>query len=87
MQLFFWAVFGAVAGWCTGKIMLSQGRGQSMSVLVGIAAGIGGGFLFDATPFHLEGKMIYASLAAVMSSVVFSILYQYVVVRHEFGAS
>lgn len=85
MQLFFWSMFGVIAGWYTGKIMLCQGRDQLMSVLVGLAAGTGGGFLFNATPLQLDGKMIYSSLVAVMSSVLFSVLYQYVVVRHEFS--
>jgi uncharacterized membrane protein YeaQ/YmgE (transglycosylase-associated protein family) len=85
MQIFFWSIFGAVTGWYTGKFMLSQGRGQWMTVLVGIAAAIGGGMLFDATSFHWEGKMIYTSLVSIMAAVVLTVLYQYVVVRHEFS--
>ena len=85
MGILFCAVLGGVGGWFTGKMMLSHGRDQFVSALVGLAAGAGGGFLFNAAPFHLEGKMIYSTLAAVMSSVIFTVLYQYAFVRHEFG--
>lgn len=85
MQLLFWSIFGAAAGWYTAKIMLSDGRDRWMSTLVGIVAGIGGGFLFDATSFRWEGKMIYTSLASTMAAVTLTVLYQYIVVRHEFS--
>lgn len=83
MQLLFWSMFGAAAAWYTAKIMLSEGRDRSMSLLVGVASGVGGGFFFNATPFRWEGKMIYTSLASTMAAVIFTVLYQYVVVRHE----
>lgn len=87
MQLLFWCVFGAVAGWYTASIMLSEGRDRWMSVLVGIAAGVAGGFLFEATPFRLEGKMIYTSLVSTMAAVSLTVLYQYAVVRREFSTT
>lgn len=64
MQLLFWSTLGGAAAWYTAKIMLSEGRDRWMSVLVGIAAGVSGGFIFDATPFRWEGKMIYTSLVS-----------------------
>lgn len=85
MQLLFWSVFGIVASWYTANIMLSDGRDRWMSILVGVAAAVGGGFIFDATPFRWEGKMIYTSLISTMAAVIFTILYQYAVVRHEFS--
>lgn len=87
MQLFFWSIFGAAAAWYTAKIMLSDGRDKWMSMLVGVAAAVGGGFIFDATPFRWEGKMIYTSLVSTTAAVVLTILYQYVVVRREFSPS
>jgi len=85
MQLFFWSIFGAAAAWYTAKIMLSDGRDRWMSMLVGVAAAVGGGFIFDATTFRWEGKMIYTSLVSTTAAVIFTILYQYVVVRREFS--
>ena len=85
MQLFFCSIFGAAAGWYTAKIMLSYGRDRWLSMLVGAAAAIGGGFIFDATPFRWEGKMIYTSLISTTAAVILTILYQYLVVRHEFS--
>lgn len=85
MQFFFWFIFGASAAWYTAKIMLSGGRDLWMSMLVGVAAAIGGGFIFDATPFPWEGKMIYTSLVSTMAAVILAMLYQYVVVRRKFS--
>lgn len=83
MQLFFWSIFGAAAAWYTAKIMLSDGRDRWMSMLVGVAAAVGGGFIFDATTFRWEGKMIYTSLVSTLAAVILTMLYQYLVVRRE----
>lgn len=85
MQLFFWTMLGAAAAWYTTKIMLSDGRDRWMSMLVGVAAAIAAGFIFEATPFRWEGKMIYTSLVSTTSAVILTILYQYLVVRREFS--
>lgn len=83
MQLLFWCIFGAAAGWYTAKIMLSDGRDRWLSMLVGVAAAVGGGLIFDATPFRWEGKMIYTSLVSTTAAVILTVLYQYVVVRRS----
>jgi uncharacterized membrane protein YeaQ/YmgE (transglycosylase-associated protein family) len=81
MQLLLWATYGLVAGWLAGKmITLSQGRDQFVDLVLGTAGGIGGGFLFDMTPFQFEGKMIYTSLAAVLGGVILTIGSRYLTV-------
>jgi uncharacterized membrane protein YeaQ/YmgE (transglycosylase-associated protein family) len=87
MQMLFWATYGLVAGWLAGKFMLSQGRDHMMDLVMGAAGGVGGGFLFDATPFRLEGKMIYTSLAAVLGAVIATVLFRYRIGRQAYGAT
>ncbi|MGH9571930.1 MAG: GlsB/YeaQ/YmgE family stress response membrane protein [Candidatus Acidiferrales bacterium] len=88
MQLLFWATYGLVAGWLAGKIItLSQGRDQLLDVVLGTAGGIGGGFLFDATPFRIEGKMIYTSLAAALGGVILTLASRYfTTARHKYDS-
>ena len=83
MQIFFWSILGAAAAWYTARFMLSGGRDLWMSMLVGVAAALGGGFIFDATPFRWEGKMIYTSLVSTLAAVILTMLYQHLVVRRE----
>jgi uncharacterized membrane protein YeaQ/YmgE (transglycosylase-associated protein family) len=89
MQLLFWATYGLVAGWLAGRMVtLSQGRDQFVDLVLGAAGGIGGGFLFDMTPFHIEGKMIYTSLAAALGGVILSIGSRYLTMaRHTFDST
>lgn len=84
MQLLFWSLYGLVAGWVAGKmVMLSQGRDQAVDMALGAAGGVGGGFLFDVTPFRIDGKMIYTSLAAATGGVILTLGSRYLTVRRR----
>jgi uncharacterized membrane protein YeaQ/YmgE (transglycosylase-associated protein family) len=87
MQILLWAISGLVAGWVTGKFMLSEGRDQLMDLVMGIAGGVGGGFLLDLTTFHVGGRMIFTSLAAVLGAVSLTVISRYVIGRREFGST
>jgi uncharacterized membrane protein YeaQ/YmgE (transglycosylase-associated protein family) len=87
MQILFWAIYGSVAGWLTGKIMLSQGRDQMTDLVLGLTGGLGGGLLLDATTYRMDGKMIYESLASVVGAVVLTIVSRYVTTKRAYGST
>jgi uncharacterized membrane protein YeaQ/YmgE (transglycosylase-associated protein family) len=82
----FVAIFGAATGWVTRNFILSEGRDRVMDPVMGVAGGVGGGFVLEGTTFHAGGRMIYTSLAAVLGAVIFTMVARYVVGRQEFGS-
>lgn len=87
MLLVLWIAVGVAAGHLTGKFMSSEGRDRVMDIVMGLAGGIGGGFLLTATDPLVQGKMIYTSLAAILGGVIFARLSQSISGRREYGAT
>jgi len=86
MQLFSWVLDGLAAGWLTGKLMASEGRDQVLDAVMGVAGGVGVGFLFSAA--HLvQGKMIYANVAAVLGAAMMVVLSRILRRRREYGST
>jgi uncharacterized membrane protein YeaQ/YmgE (transglycosylase-associated protein family) len=63
MRLLFWVLEGVIARWLMGQIMVRQKRDYVMDIGMGVAAGVGGGFLLSITDLPVRGAM--TSLAAV----------------------
>jgi uncharacterized membrane protein YeaQ/YmgE (transglycosylase-associated protein family) len=87
MLLLLWIVDGVAAGYLTGKFMSSEGRDWVMDIVMGLAGGVGGGFLLSGTHLLVQGKMIYTNLAAMSGAVVLTALSRYVGGRREYGAT
>jgi uncharacterized membrane protein YeaQ/YmgE (transglycosylase-associated protein family) len=87
MLLLLWIVAGVVAGYLTGKFMSSEGRDRVMDIVMGLAGGVGGGFLLSAMHTIVQGKMIYTSLAAILGAVILTALSRYVGGRREYGST
>ena len=87
MLLLLWIVDGVAAGYLTGKFMSSEGRDWVMDIVMGLAGGVGGGFLLSAMHVLVEGKMIFTNLAAMSGAVVLTALSRYVSGRREYGAT
>ncbi len=86
MQLLFWLLDGLAAGWLTGNFMASEGRDQVMDIVMGVAGGVGAGFLFSAA--HLvQGKMIYTNVAAVLGAAMMVVLTRIFDGRREYGST
>jgi uncharacterized membrane protein YeaQ/YmgE (transglycosylase-associated protein family) len=86
MQLLFWIVDGLAAGWLTGKLISSAGHDRVMELMMAIAGGVGAGFLFSAA--HLvQGKMIYANVAAVLGAAMMVALSRILGARREYGST
>jgi uncharacterized membrane protein YeaQ/YmgE (transglycosylase-associated protein family) len=87
VQLILWVLCGAAAGWLTGKLMLSEGRDHVMDLMMGLAGGVGGGFIFSATRFQPQGKMIYTAVAAVLGAIIVTTASRFFTGRREYGAT
>jgi uncharacterized membrane protein YeaQ/YmgE (transglycosylase-associated protein family) len=67
--LIWWIVVGLIAGWLAGKVMKGGGYGVLMDIVLGIAGGILGGWVFGLLGLHaggLIGSIVVAFLGAVI---------------------
>lgn len=74
MQLLFWVVDGLLGGWIVGKMMSAERRDLLMNAIMGVAGGVGGGFLIEAALPHVHGKMVYTNVAAIIGAAVLAAL-------------
>jgi len=84
MQLLFWIIDGLVASWLTGKMMSDQGYDLWMDTIMGVAGGLGGGFLANVAGLPVQGKMIYTNLAAILGAVILTGLSRVVTGRRRY---
>jgi uncharacterized membrane protein YeaQ/YmgE (transglycosylase-associated protein family) len=65
-----WAVIvGLIAGWLAGKVMKGGGYGTLMDIVLGIAGGVIGGFVFGLVGLSasgLTGSIIVSFVGAVI---------------------
>jgi len=74
---FLWWIFvGLIAGWVTGKIMGSRGRGWLMDIVIGIAGALVGAWLMRLLGFAGRGGTIYTILVAIGGAVVLTLIYR-----------
>ena len=76
MGIITWLVVGLVAGWLTGKIMGSGGRGVLMDIVVGLIGALAGGFIVGLFGLRPEGGLIYTIIVAVFGAVVLTWIYR-----------
>jgi len=72
MELLWFTIIGAIAGWLAGRLMRGNGFGVLADVAVGIVGAFGGGCLWPALPIGnlLAGRMLVAVIGAVVLLVV-----------------
>ncbi|WP_294072039.1 GlsB/YeaQ/YmgE family stress response membrane protein [Proteiniphilum sp. UBA1028] len=69
MGLIWWIIIGAVAGWLAGKLMRGGGFGFLVNLLVGIAGGVIGGWVFDKLGIStggVIGNLVTALVGAIL---------------------
>jgi len=71
-----WIIVGLVAGWITGKIEGSPGRGALMDIIVGLLGALVGGFAMSLLGFSPEGGLIYTIVVAVIGAVLLTWIYR-----------
>jgi uncharacterized membrane protein YeaQ/YmgE (transglycosylase-associated protein family) len=62
-------VIGLIAGWLAGKVMKGRGYGVPMDILLGIAGGVIGRFVFGLlglSSWNLIGSIIVSFVGAVI---------------------
>jgi len=67
--LIWWIIVGLIAGWLAGKVMKGGGYGVLMDIILGIAGGILGGWVFGLLGIHaggIIGSIIVAFIGAVI---------------------
>ena len=69
MNILWFIIIGAVAGWLAGQIMKGKGFGFLGNLIVGIIGGFLGGFVFDQLGIAFYG-IIGSLIAAVVGAVI-----------------
>jgi uncharacterized membrane protein YeaQ/YmgE (transglycosylase-associated protein family) len=87
MQILLWVVEGVSVGWIAGKMMAGIGRDLVMDTVMGMAGALAGGFIVNTFNFVNHGKMIYASLAAIIGAIIFTVATRFISGRRESGAT
>lgn len=76
MGVISWIIVGLVAGWITGKIEGSPGRGALMDIIIGLLGALVGGFAMSLLGFSPEGGLIYTIVVAVIGAVLLTWIYR-----------
>lgn len=70
MGVIWWVIVGLIAGWITGKIEGSPGKGALADIIIGLLGALVGGFLMGVFGFRPEGGLIYTIIVAVIGAVL-----------------
>lgn len=76
MGVISWIIVGLVAGWLTGKIEGSPGKGALMDIIIGLLGALVGGFAMSLLGFSPEGGLIYTIVVAVIGAVLLTWIYR-----------
>lgn len=74
MNLIYFIIIGALAGWIGGKLMRGEGFGLIGNIVVGIVGAVIGGWIFDTLDISSSGLT-----GAIASSVVGAIVFLFIV--------
>ena len=69
MNLLWFLIIGAVAGWLAGQIMKGKGFGLIGNLIVGVIGAIIGGFVFDSLEINTYG-IIGSLIAALVGAII-----------------
>jgi uncharacterized membrane protein YeaQ/YmgE (transglycosylase-associated protein family) len=77
MNLLWFLIIGAIAGWLAGQLMKGKGFGLIGNLIVGVIGAIIGGFVFDAlgiAAYGLIGSLIAALVGAIILLWIVSLI-------------
>ena len=69
MQILFWLIIGAVAGWLAGTLMKGGGFGLVADIVLGIVGAVIGGYVFGLLGIESGGwigSLVTATVGAVL---------------------
>jgi uncharacterized membrane protein YeaQ/YmgE (transglycosylase-associated protein family) len=70
MDLLWFVIIGAIAGWLAGQFMKGSGFGLLGDIIVGVIGAFIGGYLFRAVGVELGGGLIGSLIVAFVGAVV-----------------
>ncbi|MFT5081698.1 MAG: putative membrane protein YeaQ/YmgE (transglycosylase-associated protein family), partial [Planctomycetota bacterium] len=70
MDLVYFLLIGAIAGWLAGRFMKGGGFGAIGNIIVGILGGIIGGFVFGLLGISEDGSMIGSLVTSFVGAVI-----------------
>jgi uncharacterized membrane protein YeaQ/YmgE (transglycosylase-associated protein family) len=70
MDLLWFVIIGAIAGWLAGRFMKGHGFGLIGDIIVGVIGAFIGGFLFQAAGVELGGGLLGSLIVAFLGAVV-----------------
>ena len=74
MDLLYWIIVGAIAGWLAGKLMEGRGFGFLGNVVVGVVGALIGGYLLGHLGLSFGGGLIGTILNAVIGAIVLLVI-------------
>ena len=81
MGIISWLVVGLIAGWLTGKIMGTHGKGVLMDIIIGLLGALVGGSIARIFGFRSEGGFVYTIIVAVFGAIILTWVYRKLTTR------
>jgi uncharacterized membrane protein YeaQ/YmgE (transglycosylase-associated protein family) len=82
MGILSWIVLGAIAGWIASLIVNRAGEGVIVDILLGIAGGLIGGWVFNAMgSTGVTGFNFWSLFVAIIGAVILLVLYHALIRR------
>jgi uncharacterized membrane protein YeaQ/YmgE (transglycosylase-associated protein family) len=83
MYFLSWIYIGIVAGWLTGKLLMGNGYGPVVDIVMGIMGAIGGGFIMRLASSPAPSGLAYSSLSALFGASVMTATTAYASCRNR----
>jgi uncharacterized membrane protein YeaQ/YmgE (transglycosylase-associated protein family) len=77
MNIIFWLIIGAIAGWLAGQLMRGGGFGLIGNIIVGIVGAVVGGWFFSLLGLSADGtigSLVTATVGAILLLFVVSLI-------------
>lgn len=85
MYVLSWIVFGAVAGWITGRVLKGNQYGPGVDIVMGVAGATGTGFLIRYDGFPARFEIVSTLLSVILGAVALTVLTAFVNGRKRYA--
>ena len=85
MYVLSWIALGAVAGLVTGRVLKGNQYGPWVDIIMGVAGGLGGGFLIQYAGFPGRFEVVSTTLSAILGAVALTVLTAFVNGRKRYA--
>jgi uncharacterized membrane protein YeaQ/YmgE (transglycosylase-associated protein family) len=70
MEIVYFLLIGAIAGWLAGQLMKGRGFGLVGNIVIGILGAVIGGFLFRQFGASSDGGLVGSLVVALVGAIV-----------------